>query len=304
MMPLRPLTLTVVSESKVLKEAIGEKQVVGIHMVKKPFAMGKDKFVRDFANLTIKDLWRITAEKLIRKARKIKNRDKEEEVRKSEATEEGDIGESSNQRESMGDNINMFDRVEQRHEDAYFKREKWAMGTYLDNYKDSPNQIDEEFRQQIWDYVVQKTGNPQEELSLQNELRLISVHYLDLLEWYYESMRDKIELNDKEEWELMECKDWEIRKWKMRRVCTIKISHQVVVPQITSIVTKKGIKNPKRKNPRTRSPRRKSLMEKSSMIATTKIWKTSFLSIMIMVELEETKNWIRRLGGILDANLS
>ncbi|KAI3804472.1 hypothetical protein L1987_26038 [Smallanthus sonchifolius] len=31
-----------------------------------------------------------------------------------------------------------------------------------------------------------------------------------------------IELNDKEEWELMQCKDWERRKWKKRRVCAIR----------------------------------------------------------------------------------
>ncbi|KAI3825240.1 hypothetical protein L1987_06721 [Smallanthus sonchifolius] len=56
----------------------------------------------------------------------------------------GDIGENSNQGEGMDDNINMLDRAKQNHEDAYFKREKWALGTYLDNYKDSLDQTDEE----------------------------------------------------------------------------------------------------------------------------------------------------------------
>ncbi|KAI3814705.1 hypothetical protein L1987_14349 [Smallanthus sonchifolius] len=139
----------------------------------------------------------------------------------------GDIGESSNQRECMDDNINMFDWVERGHEDAYFKKGKWAMGTYLENQKESSHQTDKEFRQQIWDYVIQKKENPQEELNLvtdsryiksctgkiwkliaiklgfdwciEDELRLIYVYYLDLLEWFYKTMRDKINLNDNEE---------------------------------------------------------------------------------------------------------
>ncbi|KAI3816700.1 hypothetical protein L1987_16404 [Smallanthus sonchifolius] len=43
------------------------------------------------------------------------------------------------------------------HNKAYFKREKWAMETYLDNLRESPSQTDEEFRKQIWDYVIKKS---------------------------------------------------------------------------------------------------------------------------------------------------
>ncbi|KAI3819439.1 hypothetical protein L1987_13275 [Smallanthus sonchifolius] len=131
-----------------------------------------------------------------------------------------------------------------------FRVNPLAKGTYLESHKESPDQTDEGFRQQIWDYVIQKTGNPQEELNLvteggyiksctgkkleliaiklgfdwciADELRLIYVHYVDLLGWFYETMRDEINMNDNEEWELVQCKEWERKKWKRRRVCVIK----------------------------------------------------------------------------------
>ncbi|KAI3694978.1 hypothetical protein L1987_77964 [Smallanthus sonchifolius] len=92
------------------------------------------------------------------------------------------MGECSMYEEKMGDNSDMIKVwVERSHADAYFKKEKWTVGTYLENQTESPNQTDE-------DLCDQNVG-------------------------------DKVNLNDKDDWELIQCKEWERKKGKKRKDC-------------------------------------------------------------------------------------
>ncbi|KAI3745538.1 hypothetical protein L1987_58652 [Smallanthus sonchifolius] len=113
-----------------------------------------------------------------------------------------------------------------------------AMGTYLENHKESPDQTDEEFRQQIWDYVIQKTGN-QQELNLEScigFLDLLKIHDLMMkykvafklefdrvVKWFVENylkiMKKVLKNGTKINLFDLYLHEWERNKWKRQRVC-------------------------------------------------------------------------------------